>query len=735
MKYFAYILFFLLIIPTISFAQDDITLDSLFDDSWIIRDDIPVDIIADGIQCEAIAYQNESDFRIAFWSETGEGEATLSYDPLWFTIHGMPTLIDPVTGTEEEIDYSFWDGRIIYTVPAADYPRVIKMYVTSRVLRNRGELTIEDKLKQARTVRWLHPQTDSWSELQDGQVIAQKVIEPIICHAGYDPDSIKQAVIWANDMTISGTFELVECFHNQQHPATQSVVYVGEIEPAGSHIWGGNNYIADFSDFKVEGMYRVRIRLNETNQVSDSNAFEIKEGNWLDLAEMSSGWYYYQRCGTEVPGFHAECHADDAVIRDNGEIVDVSGGWHDAGDYGKWIAGGTVAMVSLGIYQEYLGMGDGTEIPRFLDEAAWEGRYFCKAYWDGTFHPGYTADYEDVCAWLGAPECEPQRLLTEEGSFAARWESPRTCLTAAGLAKMGRMIAPYDPELSEWALSIVDDIYTAHQPLDWSVETLGEDAGTYQYYSNSGLLMIDLEYYKMNGDQFYLEDARTRVRNIIDWENHTQSVRCGFQHVALYEFYKFLPDDPLCDEIRETFDNWASSTYQYANLSPFQHIGGELEDGTVVNLRHNSNSSTTAFAWGMATAALVTGNTDYLDVAEHELQWITGFNPTNVCMMAGIGYGPGCYHHRYCFMDGHADGIVPGGIITGIQAGNDGIFELGDMDTKNWVVIEAPLDYPIMDSDVRGWTYSYKTNEYGMWKNTWFTIAAIQIEEALKLLR
>jgi len=40
-----------------------------------------------------------------------------------------------------------------------------------------------------------------------------------------------------------------------------------------------------------------------------------------------------------------------------------------------------------------------------------------------------------------------------------------------------------------------------------------------------------------------------------------------------------------------------------------------------------------------------------------------------------------------------------------------------------------------MASDVRGWTYSYKTNEYGMWKNTWFIIAAIQIEEALKVLR
>jgi len=133
----------------------------------------------------------------------------------------------------------------------------------------------------------------------------------------------------------------------------------------------------------------------------------------------------------------------------------------------------------------------------------------------------------------------------------------------------------------------------------------------------------------------------------------------------------------------------------------------------------------------MATAALLTGNADYLDVAERELQWITGFNPTNISMMVGVGFGPGCYHHRYCFMEGCALGAVPGGIVTGIQPGNDGIVELGDMDTKNWVAVEAPLDYPIMDTGVRGWTYAYKTNEYGTWKNAWFTIAAVQIEKAL----
>jgi hypothetical protein len=54
----------------------------------------------------------------------------------------------------------------------------------------------------------------------------------------------------------------------------------------------------------------------------------------LILATKAAKWFYYQRCGTEVPGFHKECHTEDVVIKTDGVKVDVSGGWHDAGVWG-----------------------------------------------------------------------------------------------------------------------------------------------------------------------------------------------------------------------------------------------------------------------------------------------------------------------------------------------------------------------------------------------------------------
>jgi len=104
-------------------------------------------------------------------------------------------------------------------------------------------------------------------------------------------------------------------------------------------------------------------------------------------------------------------------------------------------------------------------------------------------------------------------------------------------------------------------------------------------------------------------------------------------------------------------------------------------------------------------------------------------------MMAGVGKGPGCYHHRYCFMEGCDDGVVPGGILNGIMSGDGDALYLGDTDTKNFVIAEVPLDYPVIDTDVSGWTYSYASNEYWARNSAWFVMGAFQVEKALRELR
>ena len=54
---------------------------------------------------------------------------------------------------------------------------------------------------------------------------------------------------------------------------------------------------------------------------------------------------YKQRCGTEVTKdiagdfAHEACHMQEATVYGDtsGTKIDVSGGWHDAGDYGRYV--------------------------------------------------------------------------------------------------------------------------------------------------------------------------------------------------------------------------------------------------------------------------------------------------------------------------------------------------------------------------------------------------------------
>src|SRR5690606_16198903 len=102
--------------------------------------------------------------------------------------------------------------------------------------------------------------------------------------------------------------------------------------------------------------------------------------------------FYLWRCGTEIQGsfngnhFHQEaCHLEDGYedyIGNEGSKHDGTGGWHDAGDYGKYTvnAGITVGVLLMAwdhfkpqIEKLDLNLPNTTkELPDFLEEIKWE---------------------------------------------------------------------------------------------------------------------------------------------------------------------------------------------------------------------------------------------------------------------------------------------------------------------------------------------------------------------------
>ncbi|MCF8242035.1 MAG: glycoside hydrolase family 9 protein [Melioribacteraceae bacterium] len=152
-----------------------------------------------------------------------------------------------------------------------------------------------------------------------------------INQVGFHPDDIKSGVVLSKYSVNESYFELVD-------DKNKLVVHKGELTKIDS---GYGNfpfvYNFDLSEFKEKGNYFIRIGS------SKSFVFEINEGLFYPISSHLLDFFKIQRCGYTNPELHDVCHIADATSlnNNNGEVIsesfDVTGGWHDAGDYVKFL--------------------------------------------------------------------------------------------------------------------------------------------------------------------------------------------------------------------------------------------------------------------------------------------------------------------------------------------------------------------------------------------------------------
>ncbi len=111
---------------------------------------------------------------------------------------------------------------------------------------------------------------------------------------------------------------------------------------SGDYVWWG-----EFTGFTTPGEYYIYNENTDNATYYKSYNFEIGDKIYTDILKTAVRTYYYQRCGTNVDAAcggvwnHGNCHQQDknAQLYTNGaprgNAKDVSGGWHDAGDYNK----------------------------------------------------------------------------------------------------------------------------------------------------------------------------------------------------------------------------------------------------------------------------------------------------------------------------------------------------------------------------------------------------------------
>ena len=206
-------------------------------------------------------------------------------------------------------------------------------------------------------------------------------------HFGYRPTDTKLAIVTTNPGSIveirTSTDQVVFTIPSNGG----SIVSKGyDGAPSGDNVWW-----VDFSSFTTPGTYR----LNIPSLGLQSYDFEIRDDIYNDVVITALKTFYYQRCNTPKETTYAgvwddpqSCHIQDLTTgptpgHTNYGTRDLTGGWHDAGDYNKyvWKAVSSAILFMLRAYEDNPGVfrdGDlnipesGNGIPDILDEIKWE---------------------------------------------------------------------------------------------------------------------------------------------------------------------------------------------------------------------------------------------------------------------------------------------------------------------------------------------------------------------------
>lgn len=512
-------------------------------------------------------------------------------------------------------------------------------------------------------------------------------VSVLVNQVGYDAREAKILVVQVRDPETGQTpasFELLA--------KDGKVVFRGSLAPRGRiHAgrpdeWGARYWIGDFTRFAKAGRFRARVRLGPDGTFS--LPFRIGERIlFRETAVPAARFFYWQRCGFAIPGFHEACHLDDARVpeQQGGGHRDATGGWHDAGDFNKYASIACRSVYALTVLaRNSAGLLGDEDRRRVLDEALW-GAEFLRKMWQ----PGKGIIYHDVWngyGYSGPPKQETDGKPGTKDDRPLRGEGP-SGMTAAALAAVAGQSERADyREAAEdlWrgaVRTLGQDIEDPWVSTSGGVPDLGEDVKGRLVRRTADLLLADLELEGLTGSSRYAEGAKQRVESLLGnqradglWPSdvYSRTVMQGVPAAALALYAHAHPRNALARQAGDALRRWvernlalADNPFAITPWEPSVFFNPHVERAWSVG----QNSQYLSQAWALYLAGDLLREPRARILATRQIDWVLGVNPLGLCMMEGSGtHNPPAYLHR--FAPSRERGAVPGAIPNGIRCPN-----------------------------------------------------------------
>ncbi len=491
----------------------------------------------------------------------------------------------------------------------------------------------------------------------------------MVNQAGYLPD--QQKFVYSTDRADS--FFVIDA-------ASGAIRYKGAFTRASSNdaATGSATYAGDFTSLESDGRYRVATSLSDS-----SYPFTISDNVFQDVYRESLKSFYFQRCGMALTPQHAgvyargTCHTNDATFHlSTGKTgsMKATGGWHDAGDYGKYVvnAGVTVGtlLMAYELFPSKFKCDDlnipesGNGVPDILDEVRYEldwlfemqdpldgGVYFkvTPANFSGFIMPSQDTSTRYVYG----------KSTTATGDFAAAMAMAARIYSRFDTAFASRCL---HAALAAWGyLSANSKIVPAggfHNPEGTRTGEYGDPND-----SDERLWAAAELYISTGSDNFntYFADncgGRDAFASTMAWRN--------VRDLGLLDYLtcdRTNSDSTLKGTLLRSFDTYCESLVRIASndglnvsILPSQYVWGS--NGEVLNN-----------AVVLIVGYTLTGKKEYYNTALEQLNYVLGCNMKDMSYITGVGTAsPMHIHHRPSASDGIAE-PVPGLLAGGPDRG------------------------------------------------------------------
>ena len=399
-----------------------------------------------------------------------------------------------------------------------------------------------------------------------------------------------------------------------------------------------------FSEFNEPGQYYLRVKAPKRIK---SAVFSIEEDPFKKVANAAIQSYFYHRCGTEVKngtGWGYEiCHIDDAQMYGSPSLTqNVTGGWHDAGDYNKFIVNTALSTALLLYLYESANseFRDGqllipenqNGIPDILDEVKWALDWMLKMQRNdgGVYHK------VSQKKWIGEylPHTDPSKRFLFEVSSAATASFAATTALASNIFSDFDIV--YADTLKKAAKTAWE--YLSRHPFDVPLGGFQNPpdvkGGEYGDKDDTGeRIWAALELYRLTDQEDYILYAVNKFRNIsnpnipaLSWRDADILAIKLLAKADVGELYLRQQEEAknmLIREANELLHIHAKNNYKNLNTSVEYYWG--------------SNSVGLANAFTLIQVFELTQNKRYHQAAMDQLHFVLGRNPVNRSQVTGIG--------------------------------------------------------------------------------------------------